>query len=66
MRDFRERFTRRGYLFSSRDGEFLRASWEARLVADYGREGVKPKTALKSLQEAERFYTRIEEVISNG
>jgi hypothetical protein len=56
--DFRERFTRRGFLFSSRDDAVLRTLWEARLAADYGREGVKPKTALKSLQEAERLYTK--------
>jgi hypothetical protein len=66
LRDFRERFTRRGYLFSSRDVETFHKLWEARLAADYGPGVFNGRRALRSLQEAERLCSKLEKVITNA
>jgi hypothetical protein len=66
LRDFQREFTRRGYLFSSRDAATLTRLWETRLAADYGREGLTERRALWCLQESEKLCSRLEKVINNA
>jgi uncharacterized protein (UPF0332 family) len=61
--EFRTRFAQRGFLFSSRQAEQLEALREARLIADYEREGLPPRRVQRLLENARHFYDDVLTVV---
>jgi uncharacterized protein (UPF0332 family) len=60
MRDFQERFTRQGYLFSSRDAKTFRKLRDARETADYLAEVFGRRRAELVLKDARMLCSRLE------
>jgi uncharacterized protein (UPF0332 family) len=61
--DFRERFARRGYLFSIRQADELASMYEARLTADYGWQALSRGRVQIALERAHRFILAVIEVM---
>ena len=63
---FRDRFARRGLLFSIRQAQDLDYLWEQRLVADYRRGNLRRRLAEQALRVSSDLNQRIIEVIRDG
>jgi hypothetical protein len=66
LRDFQGEFTRRGYLFSSRDAMAFSTLIRERYAADYGNERFGQRRAAAALALSEKLCSRLEEVIENA
>lgn len=66
MRDFRTRFTSRGFRFAAKDADTFRRLIDERYAADYGRQPVSERRAAAAVEDSERLCDKIEEVMGNG
>jgi hypothetical protein len=64
-RDFRERFTKRGYLFSEKDAQIFQQLLDERLAADYDVRPFTQRRAERDWRAAEDLCSRLRMVIDN-
>jgi uncharacterized protein (UPF0332 family) len=66
LRDFRDQFTNRGYLFSRKDGDSLTRLLQERYAADYERVAFTEQRAERVLREAEDLCSKLFEVVKDA
>ena len=64
--DFRIHFSNRGFLFSAADARDFARLFEARLVADYGRETLRRPEVRTLMMKARSLHEKIGEVVRDA